>query len=66
MAQAFPKVEFVVRPHPLMFDNFIHTGEMTESEVENFKSTCRSAPNIRLDQSGEYVEKLWPSVFLVL
>lgn len=65
MAQAFPEVEFVVRPHPLMFDNFIHTGEMTESEVENFKSACMSAPNIRLDQSAEYAEMLWSTDIMV-
>ena len=30
-------VDFLLRPHPLTFDNFIKTGEMTQKEVDEYK-----------------------------
>ena len=31
-------IQFVIRPHPLMFDNFVQKGQMTEQEVRDYKA----------------------------
>ena len=49
-------VEFMIRPHPLTFVNFIKTGEMTEQEVKDFKILCETMENLSLDEDFDYVE----------
>lgn len=56
---------FVFRPHPLMFGNFLKTGEMTEAEVISFKRDCEKEKNIVLDESKEYADKFWDSDVLI-
>lgn len=65
LARKYVDVLFIFRPHPLMFNNFIKTGEMTEDEVLQFKSYCQSEKNIVLDESKEYSETFWKSDFLI-
>lgn len=57
--------DFLFRPHPLAFDNFIKTGEMTEEEVEEYKKRCEQTPNVSLDKQKEYVGTMWESSVLV-
>ena len=49
---------FICRPHPLMFKNFISTGEMLEQEVERFKGIFREMSNFYLDESPNYVKTM--------
>lgn len=56
---------FVFRPHPLMFSNFVSTGEMSEVEVKEFKQFCRETANVVLDETKEYYETFWQSDFLI-
>lgn len=65
MAEDYPDVEFIIRPHPLMFDNFIRTGEMTQAEVETYKKHCETTENIQLDQSKDYTEMLWRTDIMI-
>ena len=58
-------VLFIIRPHPLMFGNFISTGEMTQEEVDNFKNYCSCEPNVKLDESKEYASTFWQSDFII-
>lgn len=58
-------VLFIFRPHPLMFSNFIKTGEMTEDEAKEFKRYCNNTNNIILDESKSYSETFWNSDFLI-
>lgn len=58
-------VLFLIRPHPLMFNNFIKTGEMTSLEVSQFKDYCRKEKNIIVDESKEYTQTFWQSDFLI-
>lgn len=57
--------DFVVRPHPMMFENFIKTGELSAAEEQMFKSTIDEMPNAYLDYSQEYSATLWESTFLI-
>lgn len=48
-------IHFICRPHPLMFRNFISTGEMTGQEVDYFKGIFEDNDNFDLDESPDYV-----------
>lgn len=65
LAEDNKDVLFVFRPHPLMFSNFVKTGEMTENEVEEFKKYCQIQDNIILDESNDYSLTFWNSDILI-
>ena len=54
-ARAHPGVRLICRPHQLMFQNFISTGEMTEADVAAFKKLFAETPELELDESGDYL-----------
>ena len=65
LASKNPNIVFIIRPHPLMFSNFLKTGEMTEQEVYEFKEHCNSSSNIVLDETKSYTETFWNSSLLI-
>lgn len=65
LAKDNPEIYFIIRPHPLMFDNFIKTGEMTKDEVISFKEYCLNENNIELDEKKEYFDTFWASDILI-
>lgn len=64
-ARTHENTDFLFRPHPLAFDNFVKVGAMTEEEVEDFKTACAIALNIRLDCGAEYLESFASADILV-
>lgn len=65
LAKENTDIQFIIRPHPLMFGNFVKTGEMSEAEVAVFKEYCAQEQNVQLDESKEYIEKFWNSDILI-
>lgn len=65
-AERHPEMSFVFRPHPLMFDNFIATGQMSREEVDTFKKRCKDLENTYLDEQMEYLDTLYSSDMLVM
>lgn len=59
------EMNLLMRPHPLMFDNFISTGEMTADEVEKYKAEVNSIKNIAFDDQKEYAATFWNSDVLI-
>lgn len=57
--------ELAFRPHPLCLQNFVKTGEMTSSEVDALRSSYAEAPNMVLDESGDYRSTFLSSSVLV-
>lgn len=53
--QERPQFRLICRPHPLMFTNFISTGEMTEKEAADFKRLFSGTDNLFLDESGDHI-----------
>lgn len=51
----YPEYKLICRPHPLMFDNFISTGEMTNIEVAQFKRLFAETKNFVLDETADYL-----------
>lgn len=54
----------IIRPHPLMFGNFISTKEMTTEEVELFKKECKNR-GIYIDSNPSFVESVKLSDVLI-
>ena len=65
LANNNPYILFIIRPHPLMFTNFVRTGEMTEQEVTEFKLYCQNCDNVVLDESKSYSDTFWNSDLLI-
>lgn len=57
-------VDFIIRPHPQMFDNFKATGEMTEYEYKKFEALCNEN-NIKIDFSKTYLGTLYSTDILI-
>lgn len=66
LIQEYPENLFIIRPHPLMFDNFIKTGEMSEEEVKKYKEFCRKTNNVILDEGKEYIKTFWQTDFAIM
>lgn len=54
----YPDIRFICRPHPLMFQNFVSMGEMTERERDEFKNMFKNTSNFYLDESPDYVKTM--------
>lgn len=65
IADSHPNVDILVRPHPLMFENFVNTGLISEEEVSSYKAECNARTNIRLDTEKEYLPTFWNSSVLL-
>ena len=57
-------VDFVFRPHPLTFGNFIQTGQMTRLQVDAYKAACNTN-NSKLDEDADYASTFWNSSALI-
>ncbi len=58
-------IDFIFRPHPLAFENFVNNGDMTIDEVNEYKEFCKDCINVSLDESKEYISTIWNSDLLV-
>ena len=56
---------FIFRPHPLMLENFVATGEMTIDDVKRFRQYCKDTDNLLLDETKEYYKTFWQSDLLI-
>lgn len=59
-----PGIDFVFRPHPLTFGNFIQTGQLTRTQADSYKAACNTN-NSKLDESAEYASSFWRSSALI-
>lgn len=64
-AEAHPEISLLLRPHPLMFDNFLKSGEMTLEEIETYKRRFRQIKNVSIDEEEDYVATFWNSSVMV-
>ncbi len=58
-------IDFVFRPHPLCFWNFLETGEMSVEELELMKAGYENSTNMVIDSTPEYVDTFLTSDFLI-
>ena len=50
-----PDKKLIIRPHPLMFKNFLEKDILTESDVANIMMKVNSTSNIRWDSNKDYL-----------
>ena len=60
-----PDVDFIFRPHPLCFQNFINTGEMPLDEQKRMKYEYNISTNMAIDESGNYEDTFMTSDLLI-
>ena len=60
-----PDFELVIRPHPLMFANFVRLGAMTEEQVETLKSRIDRLPNVAFDPDPDYLNSFQKTDILI-
>lgn len=58
-------VDLLIRPHPLMFLNFLETGELTTKDYNDFIDKVNSMPNVDIDSEKEYVDTFHNSNILI-
>lgn len=64
-ARSNEDVEIMLRPHPLMWSEFVSTKEMSLEEVEQFKERWTSMHNMSIDESYDYYDKFFSSDVIV-
>lgn len=58
-------LKLIIRPHPLMFDNFIKLGVMTNEEVKKYKNNIERESNMFLDDNIDYLETFFDTDVLI-
>lgn len=52
----FPEIDFVFRPHPLLFSNLLDNKIWSKEEIDDYLKRIQENTNLRYDDSGEYLE----------
>ncbi len=64
-ASITPQINFILRPHPLLLRNFVHSGEMSQAQVDQMFAFYDKHPNMQIDTSGDYRPALKKTDILV-
>jgi len=64
-AETYDDVDLLFRPHPLLFKNFLSTGQMSSCEYEDLLNKFESMPNIDIDNYKEYISTFYNSNVLI-
>ena len=63
------KIDFLFRPHPLLYTKLIEKGYMTEADVESDRNKVMNVlehiPNVKIDKEPEYMTTLWNADVLI-
>lgn len=51
-------VDFIIRPHPLMFANFLSQGIYTQQDINDFYKKCEKLGNVYIDTEKNYFTSL--------
>ncbi len=49
------ELNLIIRPHPLMFSNFVKKGVMSQSEVDDIYQRISKIPNVQFDLESDYL-----------
>ena len=56
LPKRYPEIDFIFRPHPLLFSNLRENNIWSEDEINGYLSKIEEIPNIEYDKSGDYFE----------
>ena len=51
-------ISFIIRPHPLMFQNFLKKGFLTQTEIDDFRMRCKNLGNVIIDDNADYLKSI--------
>lgn len=57
LPRMFPDIDFVFRPHPLLFHNLVAYNIWHENQIKHYMERLLSSPNMVYDNSGDYMQK---------
>ena len=60
-----PDVDFAFRPHPLCFQNFLRTKEMSLDQLRQMEKVYEQSSNMRIDLDGDYQDTFLTADVLV-
>lgn len=66
LAEAHPDIEFVLRPHPELFEHMVATGLKTRTEAEEYRRRFNALPNGQVYEGGDIFEMFKESDALIL
>ncbi len=56
LADRYPDIDFVFRPHPMLFNNLVQRKMWSKERIKEYLDTIDNKPNMFYDDSGEYFE----------
>ena len=57
LPKMFPEVDFIFRPHPLLFTNLVQHGLWSQKKIDRYLDAIAETKNMRYDDSGYYFEE---------
>ena len=54
LPERYPQIDFVFRPHPLLFVSLIDYNIWTQQQVDEYLQKLKSFPNVRYSTEGDY------------
>ncbi len=57
LPELYPEIDFIFRPHPLLFQNMLKKDIWTQDEIDDYIRRMETHPNARYDHSGEYMDE---------
>ena len=64
-AEKHVDIHLIIRPHPLMFGNFLRKGVMAQDEIDAFKAKCAALRNMELDENADYIPSVDKAAVIV-
>lgn len=61
LPKIFPEIDFIFRPHPLLFDNLKAHNIWSQQEIASYIESLLSSSNITYDRSGDYFHQFLDS-----
>jgi len=52
----YPEIDFVFRPHPLLFSNLLENRVWNQERINDYLSQIEALPNMVYDHSGDYMD----------
>jgi len=56
LPRRYPDIDFVFRPHPMLFDNLRKNKLWTEAQIQQYLDTIERTPNMTYSVEGDYME----------
>lgn len=56
-----PELNLIIRPHPLMFSNYLNNGYLSANDIKKYKKRIKQLDNVVLDENETYLDSFFKS-----